>query len=296
MNATNDQPIETTTTGEQDAQPAAEVDRRSQTAEATPGNDGAGANAIGPTPNEANGNRRATSLDVRESLVNDRRCGPAHEIAVPLNQVCAIHSFMFDVDCNLLNPAVVGEEASNSADVLYEQHVRRWLDRDNVLAKAEVRHTGGGLHVLLWLDTPILCAGGEAQHWDRVIRVVRNALPGDPRVNGVLAMTRPVGAVNTKFDQPRAVRRLRDGSAITRSDILGLGRRINDDPAHLWMRLFFDSERVSPCPICAKGESLGVAGKWQCQCYECGRIDAAALVYRFFSPSFLKSQKGDTNG
>lgn len=272
MNASTDQPTLTTTTSEQDAQPAAEAD-------CTIVGDG-----------------RATSLDVRESLVNDQRCGPAHAIAFPLNQVSAIHKIMIDLDCKLLNPDVVGEDAVESAEVLYKKHVQLWLDRDDVLAKAEVRDTGGGLHVLLRLDAPILCVGNEAQHWDRIVRLVRNVFPGDPHVNGVLAMTRPVGAINSKYDPPREVRRLRDGVAITRSDLLRLARSINEDPSHLWMRLFFDNHRVSPCPLCAKGESLGIAGKWQCKCYECGRVDASALVYRFFSPTFLKMKKGDSNG
>jgi|GEM_PF-4128626 len=40
---------------------------------------------------------------------------------------------------------------------------RQWLDNDPLLSRAEVRDTGGGLHVLLWLDEPILCDGEEAR-------------------------------------------------------------------------------------------------------------------------------------
>lgn len=272
MNATTDQPTVTTTTSEQDAQPAAEEDRTIM------------------------GDGRATSLDVRELLVNDRASGPAYRMAVPVEQVTAIHGLMIDLDCKILNPDVVGQASVDSADVLYEQHVRVWLDRDDVLGKAEVRNTGGGLHVLLWLDPPILCTGGEARQWDRIARGIRNALPGDPNVNGIIAMTRPVGALNTKYNPPRLVRVLREGQAISRDEILSLSRQMIEEPASTWMRLFFGDRRASPCPLCQKGESLGVAGKWNCKCYECGYVNGAALVYRFYASEFLTKLKEASHG
>jgi hypothetical protein len=243
----------------------------------------------------ATDDRRAAqpALDERESLVNDRACGPAHEIAVTVEEVAAIHGFMIDLDCGILNADVLGADAVTSAEVLYDKHVRHWLDRDPALAKAEVRDTGGGLHVLLWLDEPILCGSGDARAWDGLARGIRNALPGDPSVNGIIAMTRPVGALNAKYEPPREVRQLRKGHPITRDEILALNRRVTDHPARLWLKVLYGGERVSPCPMCrADGSSLGVAGNWQCRCYGCGRVGAASLVYRCFSNEFLAKRKG----
>ncbi len=232
-------------------------------------------------------------FDEREAIVNDRARGPAHEIAVKVEEVAAIHGFMIDLDCGILNPDVLGADAVASAEALYNEHVSHWLDRDPVLAKAEVRDTGGGLHVLLWLDQPILCGSEEAREWDAIARGIRNALPGDPSVNGIIAMTRPVGALNTKYEPPREVRQLREGHPITRDEILAFDRRVTDHPARLWMTVFCGGERVSPCPMCrAEGSSLGVAGSWQCRCYGCGRVSAASLVYRFFSNDFLTKRMG----
>jgi len=238
---------------------------------------------------------RQYDSDERESLVNDRRRGTKYEITPKVDEVTAIHGFMNDLDCKMLDPAVVGEDSVESAAALYEQHVRHWLDRDTVLTKAEVRDTGGGLHVILWLDEPIVVAAGEARQWDDIARGIRNALPGDPNLNGVIALTRPVGAVNTKYDPPREVRLLRSGEPVTCAEIRDLAQRVATQPARLWMRLFFGGERVTPCPLCGK-ESLGVAGYWQVRCYGCGRVNAASLVYRFFSPAFLDSQKEAHHG
>ena len=180
------------------------------------------------------------------------------------------------------------------ADTLRQQW-RHWLDHDPVLSKAEVRDSGHGLHVLLWLDEPIIVADGEARQWDDIARGICNALPGDPNLNGIIALTRPIGAVNTKYNPPREVRLLRPGQPVSRAEILDLNQRVTMQPARLWMRLFFGGERVDPCPLCGK-ESLGVAGYWQCRCYGCGRVNAASLVYRFYSPEFLDSRQENHHG
>jgi len=235
--------------------------------------------------------------DIREATFNGRESGPAFSIARPVDQVSAIHGFMIDLDCGILDPAVVGQECVESANILYERHVQVWLDRDAVLAKAEVRDTGHGLHVLLWLSDPIICAGDDARRWDKIARGLRNVLPGDPNLNGIIAMTRPVGALNTKHDPAKTVSQLRAGQPVSREEILDLGHRVSSTPARLWMRVLHGGERVSPCPLCSgEGTSLGVAGNWQVQCYECGRVDAAALVYRHYSPAFLENRKDSTHG
>jgi hypothetical protein len=235
--------------------------------------------------------------DIREATFNSGEQGPAYKIAKPVDQVSCINCFMIDIDCGILDPAVVGEAASQSADALYDEHVRMWLDRDPVLAKAEVRNTGHGLHVLLRLDETIICARDDAHRWDKIARGLRNALPGDPNLNGIIAMTRPVGALNSKYEPARTVTQLRAGQPVSREELLDLGNRVATAPARLWMQVLHGGERVSPCLLCGNEKnSLGVAGNWQVQCYGCGRVDAAALVYRHYSPEFLKKRKGSKNG
>ena len=244
---------------------------------------------------EHGGHEERGANDEREALVNDRRRGTKYEITPKVDEVAAIHGFMNDLDCKMLDPAVVGVECVESAEAFYSQHVRQWLDRDPVLSKAEVRDTGGGLHTILWLDEPILVAAGEARIWDDIARGICNALPGDPNLNGIIALTRPVAALNTKYNPPREVRLLRPGEPVSRAEILELSRLVAEQPARLWMRLFFGGERAEPCPFCGK-KSLGVAGYWQVRCYQCGRANAASLVYRFYSPEFLDSCKENHHG
>jgi hypothetical protein len=239
----------------------------------------------------------AGDKDIREATFNGAEKGPAYAIAKPVDEVSCINGFMIDLDCGILDPAVVGEAASQSADELYEKVARIWLDRDPVLTKAEVRNTGHGLHVLLWMDEPIICTGDDTRRWDKIARGLRNALPGDPNLNGIIAMTRPVGATNSKHEPAKTVTQLRAGQPISCEEILDLNNRVATAPARLWMRVLHGGDRVSPCPLCSSGNtSLGVAGNWQVQCYECGRLDAAALVYRHYSPEFLEKRKDSSNG
>ena len=241
-------------------------------------------------------NRHAVS-DTRESLCNERATGPASRIALPVNQVASIHGFMIDIDLSHLAHDTLGGESLASVDAFYASHLGLWLDRDPVLAKAEVRDTGHGVHVLLWLDKPVVCSDGDQQTWNGIVGGLRTVLPGDPKVNGINAMTRPVGAENTKSDPVMVVRQLRAGQPVTRAEILDLVTRATRSPAELWMRVFHGGDSVSPCPLCLDANStLRIAGNWQCQCYECGRKDAASLLYRLYNPKFLELMKGATNG
>jgi hypothetical protein len=230
--------------------------------------------------------------DVREALFNARTKGLAHEVSVKRDEVAAIHGFMIDIDLKMLDPKVIGRESAKSRRKFYEEHVSTWLDRDPTLSKAEVRDTGGGLHVLLWLDEPLICGVGQQEMWDKVARGIRQALPGDPNVNGINAMTRPVGETNGKFDPPRLVKQLREGRPVSKDDVLAFASRLTTDPAHFWMNLFFGSEKASPCPLCqGQDTSLGIAGAWRVRCYQCGSKDASSLVYRFYRPAFRGTRK-----
>jgi hypothetical protein len=257
------------------AVPGVELDRNAERRSAVPG-----------AP--LHDNRTRGQLDHRELLCNDRAIGPAPQIAVPVDQVASLHAFMIDIDLSILNRDTLGDAALSSTDDFHETHLARWLCRDPVLTKAEVRDSGHGVHVLLWLDEPIVCVAGMQGAWDAVARGLRNALPGDPNLNGITAMTRPVGAVNTKSDPPRIVRVLRPGQPVSKADIIDLSRRIADHPARFWMQVLHGRDRIAPCPFCRKSNSsLGIAGNWQIHCYDCSRHDAQELVYRLYSPTFL---------
>lgn len=234
----------------------------------------------------------ADNNDERESLVNDRRRGRASEIAVKVSEVTSIWAFMLEIDIDILDPDACGAEALASPEAFYDAHVSMWLSRDPVLSRAEVRDSGHGLHVLFWLDEPITCNDEQAKKWDAVAYGIRNVLPCDPRGPGLIAMSRPVGAMNTKHEPHKEVRQLKAGQPISRGDIEDLAKRLADAPSRLWMALFHGGERAQPCPLCGdEGTSLGVAGAWMVRCYGCGRVDAAALVYRHFTRQFLEDME-----
>jgi hypothetical protein len=227
--------------------------------------------------------------DLRELLVNGGQQGTARTIATKVENVSVVNGFMIDLDCCILNPEVLGQESIDSADVLYQDHVAKWLDRDPVLCKAQVRNSGNGLHVLLRLDQPEDVEPKLVREVDALAKALHNALPGDPNLNGLNAMTRPVGCQNTKYQPPREVRCLREGDVVSIDEIFDLNSRLTSEPARFWMQILFGGHRVEPCPFCGT-ESLGVAGAWKVRCYSCGLIDADCLLYRLYSPGFLKSR------
>jgi hypothetical protein len=234
-----------------------------------------------------------SSSDERELLVNDRRKGIASLIATTVDEVASIHGFLIDLDCKLLAAEVVGEECTKNSSELFGKHVIHWIARDPVLVKAEVRATSKlGLHVLLYLDEPIFCAADQSRRWDKVVKCFRCILPGDPNVNGIIAMTRPVDAENTKYSPPHTVEMLREGGAVSSKEILDLAQRLANKPAPNLMQVLYGGRRITPCPLCrSEGSSLGVAGDWQVRCYKCGRTSAEELIYRFYQSYWVSSQK-----
>jgi hypothetical protein len=235
--------------------------------------------------------------DIREALFNGAECGPANKIAIPRDEVAAINGLLIDVDNKLLDPEVIGRESADSPDVLYEAHVRHWLDRDRLLSLAEVRNTGGGLHVILRPNEPLLCKPDQQQLWDDIAKGIRLALPGDPKVLGINSMTRCIGELNRKYDPPREVRMLRKGSPVSRNDVLDLVDRLEKNAAAVWMNMFFGGERTSPCPLClGDGTSLGIAGGHTVRCYHCGNQPASKLLMRFYADAFVSPNKEVAHG
>ena len=225
--------------------------------------------------------------DMRELLVNDGAIGPAEAIAVSLDEVACVRAFMADIDLSQLEPAVIGSDASENSTKFYHNFLANCLSRHPVLQKAEVRASSQhGVHVIWHLERPQVLKAGEALLYDRLIRGLRVVLPSDPNCNGLIAMTRPVGAKNKKYSPPQVVDQLRSGEPVTRDEILSLAREISDEPASTLMRVLYGGKRVTPCPFCQKNaNSLGVAGRWRCCCYDCGSINAAELLGRFYRGS-----------
>src|SRR6516164_2586563 len=121
-------------------------------------------------------------IDLREQLVNEREIGP-YKVVQLIRP----------------GPLALGLDAGPAA--FYEQTVKFWLARHPVLADAEVRNSGGGLHIIPWLAEPVAFAtDGQRRRWDGIVRAVQAVLPVDPHQPGIVGLTRPVGSTNSKHN------------------------------------------------------------------------------------------------
>ena len=164
--------------------------------------------------------------------------------------------------------------------------VRHWLDRDPVLANAEVRNSGGGLHVIPRLAELVIfttdgrAAAGGMQH-----------RPGRP---GCAARRPPTSPARTGLSSPGRqhqrqeqvlVERLKEGTPISIDRVEHLFEQMSKSPFRTVMRVLLGAERIRPCPVCEQAGTTLSAGDFVGFCYgSCGKVKLAQLYDLFLAP------------
>jgi hypothetical protein len=157
------------------------------------------------------------------------------------------------------------------------------LGRHPVLAAAEVRDTGRGVHALIHLDPPVVfTTTGERDKWAAAVEVVQRVLPTDPDAPGLTALTRPVGSINSKTG--RAVSVLKTGTPVAPAEVLALAEDVRRTPFRTIVGIVFGPQ-TSPCPICRKPDTrLGVFDK-SGVCYGgCGKVKVDRVFDSLYVP------------
>lgn len=210
-----------------------------------------------------------TSDDIREALYNSREQKPAKQIATSLAGVGVLHGFFADLD--LKHFAAQLQELGHPAtpEALHQFIVSELLDHNEVFAAAEVRMSGNGLHIIIWFSDPVTFEDDEKREkWRQIVKLLQRLLPSDPQQPDIIAMTRPIGAMNSKAG--RAVLSLRPGRPVHPEAVEALANRAAEYPFETLASVLFGSDRISPCPFCSKDGSKLVADKQCGHCYECG--------------------------
>ncbi len=217
-------------------------------------------------------------FDDREALFNGGAVGPAHEISISAERITSSRGLMFDIDLKLIKSGGLFETVGDDPFAFYAQVIKPMLARHSLLKKAEVRMSGSGLHALLWLNRPIeIHTDAERDRWANSIAIVQAVLPSDPKGPTITAMTRPVGAVNSKNNAK--VVQLAKGGTCTAAEIEALGEEIVDRPFATIVKIWTGSERLEPCPLCKAEGSVLRALKTKGDCYgDCGLVDLDKLV------------------
>jgi hypothetical protein len=220
--------------------------------------------------------------DLRQQLCNEQKIGSFFDVQVPLERITQLHALLWDLDAKYLAPGNAIFPPADEPRAFYEL-VKPVLDRHPLARAAEVRASGTGLHLILWLRPAVeLRSAADQQRWANIVAVVQRTLPIDPTMPGITALTRPVGSVNSK--NGATVETLKVGDAVEPKAIVEFMARLVKAPFKEVALILMGSEHVSPCPVC-RGEGsrldlLDFVGK----CYGgCDKVKAAQvydLVYR----------------
>jgi hypothetical protein len=237
------------------------------------------------------GNAPHEVIDLREQLVNEREVGPYQVVQLITEQVARLHAFFFDLDLHLIRPGPLapGREAGPAA--FYERTARHWLARHPVLADAEVRNSGGGLHIIPWLAEPVAFAtDGQRRRWDGIVRAVQALLPVDPHQPGITGLTRAVGSTNSKHNA--VVERLKEGKLVPVDRVEHLFQQMSMSPFRTVMLVLLGAERIRPCPVCGQAGTTLSAADYVGFCYEsCGKVKLAQLYNLFLAPRPANSKE-----
>lgn len=222
--------------------------------------------------------------DLREQLFNEGQKGIFTQVSTKVEFVTEVTAVLLDIDPALYAHSPLIPITDAAAEELYRKHVKRWIGRDSTLAKAEVRISGRGLHVLLRPMSPIVLSDDrDRERWGARIAAIQASLPIDPRQPGMNALTRPLGSKNSK--NGATVRRLKKSEPISLEELEGLATRMINEPFSRLIHILTGGSKVAPCPFCRKPNSNFVAFAKSGRCYECGNVSLEKLMGLIYSRS-----------
>ena len=220
-----------------------------------------------------------TCDDIREALYNSREQKSANQIAVSLAGIGVLHGFFADLDLKHFASQLNALGHPATPEALFQFIVSETLDHNEVFAAAEVRMSGCGLHIIIWFSEPVTFEDdAKREKWRQIVKILQRLLPSDPQQPDIIAMTRPIGAMNSMAG--RAVLSLRPGRPVHPDAVEALANRAAELPFQTLAGVLFGSDRISPCPFCNKDDSELVADKQCGHCYECGNKKLADAYHR----------------
>jgi hypothetical protein len=100
---------------------------------------------------------------------------------------------------------------------------------------------------------------------------------------GITAMTRPVGAVNSKNGASVTV--LKQGEPVTPEFVEEFVQKLATTPFRVVAWPLLGQERIYPCPVCrTPGSSLAINDQVGHCCGKCGRVTVEGLFSRIYRP------------
>src|SRR5262245_57428719 len=104
--------------------------------------------------------------DIREAMYNEQATGPASLIQLPRERITSLHGIVLDLDPGLLRPDNRFFPASVDPRAFFEG-IKPVLDRHALARHAEVRASGTGLHLIVWLEPAVeMHSADEQGRWE----------------------------------------------------------------------------------------------------------------------------------
>jgi hypothetical protein len=222
--------------------------------------------------------------DLREQLFNEGEVGPIHRVQISAARIGQLIGIMCDLDPGLFMTGGAFSAILNTPIQFYELVIKPMLDRDPVLAQAEVRCSGTGLHVIIRFAKPVIFKNdAERERWSAICETIQAILPVDPDQPGITALTRPVGSINSK--NGAVVEILAPGKPVAAAEVEALAERVCAAPFRSVFSVLFGRDRVSPCPVCKKPGTILAALDFAGNCYgSCGKVQLSKIYDFFLKP------------
>lgn len=218
------------------------------------------------------------NVDLREQLFNTGDTGPITQVQLPAARITSLRGVMLDIDPSFIREGQLVPTVPDNPKDFYDIVVKPWIERHPTLAKAEVRNSGTGLHVILRLDEPVdFLTDADRDRWAAIVQIVQSALPSDPRAPGITAVTRAIGSTNSKNDA--VVSQLRPGEGISADELVALTDELTKQPFRTLMKILTGGEQTVPCIKCKAAESSLKSLDYCGSCYSgCNKVRFEDLV------------------
>jgi hypothetical protein len=239
-------------------------------------------------PQQKQKQNASRKLDLRKQLFNNRKVGSFQKVQLPAEMITRLWGILLDIDPSLFCKDKAPENIRMNPAKFYKRVIRPMLARNPVLAKAEVRLSGRGLHLVVWFKDPVeFATDADRQRWAAIIKVIQRLLPTDPHCPGITALTRALGSVNSKNNV--TVKQLHEGEPVSSEEVVDLFNLTRTSPFRTVAQILFGGEHLQPCPVCDAPDSRLDILDHVGQCYgNCGKVRLGQLFDVFLKPRLSK--------
>lgn len=213
-----------------------------------------------------------TAPDILEQLFGDRLIGRRRDVSVPWSRIKGLRAVLVQLDPQQLVPGNLFYPPAQDPWEFYGG-IRRVLNRHPILRHAEVRTSGNGLDLLIWLRRPLdFCCRNNREYWDWRFDTLRNWEFDKEYSPAERCLVRPLGAIDPETG--RQVVKIVDGSPVWPDEIAAYDERVAAEPFRQNVGILLGGfDRVSPCPKCRQEDSELDMGRFEGQCSRCGTVD-----------------------